>query len=180
MTYQRLPTTTLKQCRRGDQAAWADLVRSYQRYVYAICVRGFKLDSADAEDVFQETFARTWRNLDRIDDEIALRAWLGQVARRLCVDRLRALQRVQPDADAAAAVADPVDRLAEIDLAMDVRDALQQLPEPCRDVLERFFCQDQSYARISDEMGIPEGTIASRISRCLVRLRTTLATHAPR
>ena len=61
--------------------------------------------------------------------------------------------------------------LAELDLAMTVRDALAAVGEPCSDLLDRFFTRDESYKTISERLEIPPGTIASRISRCLVKLR---------
>src|SRR4029078_10269398 len=80
-------------CRAGDQEAWAELVRMYSRYVFAICQQGFRLSDADAEDVFQDVFVRVYEHLDTIRDDASLRAWIGQVTRRLCLDRLRAAQR---------------------------------------------------------------------------------------
>jgi RNA polymerase sigma factor (sigma-70 family) len=55
-----------------------------------------------------------------------------------------------------------------------VHDALARLPEHCREIVDRFFARDQSYRTIADELGIPAGTIASRISRCLAKLRAEL------
>jgi DNA-directed RNA polymerase specialized sigma24 family protein len=52
-----------------------------------------------------------------------------------------------------------------------VRQALARLPAGCADILDRFFCRDESYKTISRALAIPPGTIASRISRCLERLR---------
>jgi RNA polymerase sigma factor (sigma-70 family) len=52
-----------------------------------------------------------------------------------------------------------------------VQDALATLSPECREVVDRFFCRDESYRQIGDALGIPNGTIASRISRCLARLR---------
>lgn len=172
------PQTVLDRCRSGDQAAWALLVRDHERYVYAICIRGYGLSAHDAQDVFQEAFARTWGRLARIPDERALRSWLGQVTRRLCVDRLRAGGRSRPVADAGAGVADPADELQRIELALDVAAALAGLPGDFGEVLERFFGRDESYAQISAKLGIPEGTVASRISRGLARLREELAEGA--
>jgi RNA polymerase sigma factor (sigma-70 family) len=57
---------------------------------------------------------------------------------------------------------------------MDVDAALQELPEACRDILDRFFRLDQPYSQIAEELGLPAGTVASRISRCLSRLRVQL------
>jgi len=64
--------------------------------------------------------------------------------------------------------------LSTLDEALAVRDALATLPESCQEVLDRFFARDESYRTIGDALSIPAGTIASRISRCLGRLRTEL------
>ncbi|TML30473.1 MAG: hypothetical protein E6G26_00610, partial [Actinobacteria bacterium] len=53
-------------CRAGDQAAWSELVERFSRYVYAIAVQAFRLPEADAEDVFQEVFARAYQHLDKL------------------------------------------------------------------------------------------------------------------
>src|SRR2546422_11056039 len=82
-------------CRSGDQQAWAELVDRFSRYVYAIAVQAFRLPQADAEDVFQEVFARAYENLPKLRDDSAIRPWLAQLTRRLCLDTLRAGARVQ-------------------------------------------------------------------------------------
>lgn len=164
----------LERARSNDSAAWSELVERYSRYVVAIATHGYQLSHADAEDVFQEVFARTWSHLDRIHDDDALRPWIGQVTRRLCVDRIRAGQRVELDDGALLAASPAPDRLEQIELALDVHAALLELSPDCREVVDRFFVQDHSYARISEDTGLPAGTIASRISRCLVKLRERL------
>ena len=80
-------------CRAGDQEAWALLVERYSRYVYAIAVQGFRLAAADAEDVFQDTFLRVYERLETLRNDEALRPWIAQVTRRLCLDRLAAAGR---------------------------------------------------------------------------------------
>ena len=160
-------------CRAGEDEAWRELVERFSRYVYAIAVQAFGLAEQDAEDVFQEVFARTYERLDRLRDNAAIRPWLAQLTRRLCIDRLRALAResaeeIEPLLDAAD------DHMAELDEALDVREALAQLSADCREMLDRFFTRDQSYRTIGEELAIPGGTIASRISHCLDRLRGVL------
>ena len=61
--------------------------------------------------------------------------------------------------------------LATLDDAMAVRAALDKVGDPCREILDRFFCRDESYRTIGDILEIPAGTIASRISRCLEKVR---------
>jgi RNA polymerase sigma-70 factor (ECF subfamily) len=159
-------------CRAGDESAWAELVSRFSRYVYSIAVQGFRLSEHDAEDVFQEVFARTYERLDALRDDAAVKPWLAQLTRNLCVDRLRESSRMEPAEDVEPPDVD--DTLAQLDLALTVRESLQALGDPCADLLDRFFCRDESYRTIGEAVELPSGTIASRISRCLVKLRGQL------
>jgi RNA polymerase sigma factor (sigma-70 family) len=161
-------------CRHGEDAAWNELVRRFSRYVYAIATQGFRLTPQDAEDVFQEVFARTYERLDRLRDDEAIRPWIGQLARRLCVDHLRAHAREDLTEDELLpAGAD--ETLERLDEALSVHRALATLPDHCREILDRFFARDESYRTIAAALDIPPGTIASRISRCLGKLREAYA-----
>jgi RNA polymerase sigma-70 factor (ECF subfamily) len=162
----------VERCRAGDADAWNELVERFSRYVYAICTQGFRLSPADAEDVFQEVFTRVYTRLDTLRDDSALRPWIGQLTRRLCLDSIAASGRVQPVEEVT-----PESRersLDELDEAFAVREALAELSEPCQEMLDRFFARDESYRTISKDLDLPSGTIASRISRCLRRLREEL------
>ena len=163
----------LERCREGDEEAWAELVRRYSRYVHAIARQAYRLGEEDAEDVFQEVYARLYVHLGELRDEDGLRPWIGQVTRRLCIDRLRALKRRPEGAEAEESGA--VDEaLGQIELALDVDAAMRTLPEACYEILDRFFRRDEAYDVIGRALGIPSGTIASRISRCLGRLRAAM------
>ena len=168
-------------CRGGDQAAWNELVERFSRYVYAIAVQGFRLAEHDAEDVFQEVFARTYEQLGRLRDDSAIRPWLAQLTRRLCIDHLRAHAREQPVEELEPGDLD--ETLGMLDESLALHDALAGLPENCREILDRFFARDESYRTIGDALELPAGTIASRISRCLVKLRELFEgegrNHAP-
>ncbi|HXE93193.1 MAG TPA: sigma-70 family RNA polymerase sigma factor [Gaiellaceae bacterium] len=161
-------------CRAGDQQAWAELVDRFSRYVYAISVQAFRLSDADAEDVFQEVFARAYQHLDGLRDDAAVRPWLAQLTRRLCIDRLRASARERPTADEELELAGSEETLTLLEQALTVHEALAEVPEHCREILDRFFARDESYKTIADALDLPSGTIASRISRCLARLRELL------
>jgi RNA polymerase sigma factor (sigma-70 family) len=161
-------------CRAGDPGAWNELVERFSRYVYAICVQAFRLPEADAEDVFQEVFARAYQYLDKLRDDSAVKPWLAQLTRRLCIDRLRAAARERPVADEELEAAETDETLAQLDEALTVHEALAAAPEHCREILDRFFARDESYKTIGDALELPSGTIASRISRCLARLKEHL------
>ena len=146
MTANLTDAELVARCRAGDEQAWAELVERFSRYVYAIATQGFRLSETDAEDVFQEVFARTYERLDKLRDRA----------------RVEPMEDVDGGKD---------ETLAELDLALTVREALAAVGEPCSDLLDRFFTRDESYKTISEGLEIPPGTIASRISRCLVKLR---------
>ena len=164
-------------CRAGDDDAWRELVERFSRYVYAISVQAFRLPPADAEDVFQEVFARAYVNLHKLRDDSAIRPWLAQLTRRLCLDTLRSGSREQPAELPETAEAE--DTIAQLDEALMVHEALALLPDNCRDILDRFFARDESYRLIGEALDLPPGTIASRISRCLVKLRSELEGRNP-
>lgn len=170
MAVEQTDAQLVSRCRTGDAEAWNEFVERFSRYVYAICSRGFRLAQQDAEDVFQEVFARAFERLSELRSDEAVRPWLAQLTRRLCIDRLRLLARDTPsDADPDEREVDDV--LGQLDEAMAVRAALDKVGDPCRDILDRFFCRDESYRTIGAELELPSGTIASRIARCLARLR---------
>ena len=162
----------VERCRAGDREAWNTLVERFSRYVYAISVKGFRLGDEDAEDVFQEVFARVYTRLESLRDDSALRPWIAQLTRRVCLDTIARRGREQP-ADEPV-VDEATGDFTEIEEAFEVREALTALPEACQEILDRFFARDQSYKTISTELDLPAGTIASRIARCLGKLRDEL------
>jgi RNA polymerase sigma-70 factor (ECF subfamily) len=176
LSLSRLPTLTdaelVERCRAGDPDAWNELVERFSRYVYAVAVRGFRLGEHDAEDAFQEVFTRVYTNLHKLRDDAALRPWIAQLTRRVCLDSIAKGGREQPTAEPVTE--EGSDDLAEIEEAFTLREALTTLPEACQEILDRFFAQDQSYRTISSELELPSGTIASRIARCLGKLREEL------
>lgn len=162
-------------CRAGDEGAWHELVDRFDRYVHAIVTRAYGLRGADAEDTFQEVFTRVYERLGTLRNPDALRPWIAQMTRRCCVDRIRARagETLVADPDDGA-TEDVIDRLDE---ALAVREALGALSDDCAEVLDRFFCRDESYRTIGIALDLPPGTIASRISRCLGKLADQLGAH---
>jgi RNA polymerase sigma factor (sigma-70 family) len=171
-TVAREPTTDgelVARCRAGDEAAWRELVERFSRYVYAICVQAYRLPDHDADDVFQDVFARVYERLGQLRSDDAVRPWIAQLTRRTCIDQIRASGRVELVEELEDGEADEtIERLEE---AWAVHQLLTELSEPCREILDRFFARDQSYGTIGAELDLPPGTVASRISRCLTALR---------
>lgn len=168
----------LARCRVGDELAWKELVDRYSRFVYAILMRAYRLGEDDAQEVFQEVFARTYQHLGSVRDASALRPWIAQVTRRAAVDRIRARRRevLSDELDDEAEIDSAVEHLGD---AMLVRDALRALPQPCQEILDRCYARDESYRTIADALGITTGTVSSRLARCLDKLRDALGPVLP-
>jgi RNA polymerase sigma factor (sigma-70 family) len=172
MTIEATDAQLVGRCRTGAPEAWNELVERFSRYVYAIAVRVYRLSDHDAEDVFQDVFARTYERLDSLRDDAAIRPWLAQLTRNACVDRLRSGAREQPTEIVQGE--DPDLELEQLDQALDVHEGLLALSDTCREMLDRFFARDESYRTIGEALDLPAGTIASRLSRCLGKLREQL------
>ncbi len=160
----------IARCRAGDEQAWRTLVERYATLVHSILRGAFRLQPHDAEDAFQEVFTRLYVRLDTIRDRDALRGWIAQVTRNVALDWLRRGDREVASGEELddQAFEEP---LRAVDDALEVRAALARLAPEQREILDRFFARDQSYQTIGAELGIPAGTIASRISRALAALR---------
>ena len=169
----------VRACREGKAEAWETLVRRFSRYVYAIATQAYRLSETDAEDVFQEVFARTYEHLDRLRADDSIRPWIGQLTRRLSIDRIRGMRREQPEGDALELRESEASLEVErLETALSVRAAMATLPEHCQEILDRFFARGHSYQEIAADLELPMGTIASRISRCLTKLRSQLSDPA--
>ena len=161
--------------RQQDGCSGAALVARFAPYVRTIAVRGYRLSEQDGEDVFQEVFLRAWTHIDTLRDDAAICPWLGQLTRRLAIDRIRARTREAARADLDTLHDVPAaDLLAGLDESLTVRDAIERMSGIHRDVVDRFFVEGQSHATIAADLGIAEGTVASRIARARIRLRTNL------
>jgi RNA polymerase sigma-70 factor (ECF subfamily) len=167
----------VRRCREGDKAAWVAIVERFSAYVYAIANR-FGLPEDGVEDVFQEVFMRVFTRLDSLRDDAALKPWIAQLTRRAAIDRLRSEVREVSALDADR-LASEEPALEQIEEAMTVYRAVDELPSPYRDAIRLFFLEDWSYRAISETLGISGGTVASRISRGLGMLREVLAEDVP-
>jgi len=167
----------VERCARGDQQAWRELVDRYRRLVYTIPYR-MGLDPADADDVFQVTFARLAENVDRLKEPARVRAWLVTTARRLALN-LTARTRRHEDEAALSTVADPAPLPSEEHRRLEdqqlVRIALSRLGDRCRQLLGQLYYPEEggekrSYEDVAAALGIPIGSIGPTRIRCLKKL----------
>lgn len=136
-------------------------------------------DRGLAEEAVQEAFVRAWRFGDRFDPQLGtVRAWLFAILRHVVIDiaRARAIWP-EPVADAAierAAGVSPEDRLDQALLAWQIEEALRRIGEDHRRVVVETYYRGRPYAEVAAELGIPEGTVKSRVYYALRALRLAL------
>jgi len=171
----------VRRCMDGDSGAWAELVRTHHRRVYGLCYR-FTGNSADAEDITQDVFLKVYSNLASFDmGRGSLQVWITTLTRNLLVDNFRRTrnQRATGSLDDGWESAEdlkPLDRLAargpsphesaaQKELAKMVQNALARVSVELREAVILRDLQDLDYKEIACVLGIPEGTVKSRISR---------------
>ena len=166
--------------RRGDQSSWDALVARHGSRVWAVA-RAHRLNSADAEDVFQVTFLRLVTHIDTIRDPARVGAWLKTTARHECLRILRLAGRAVPSGDddvldAPDPFLPPVEAKMEADeRQMTLHAALDRLSEPCKRLLRVLMADPEpTYEEVSQALDMPLGSIGPTRGRCLKRLRQEL------
>jgi RNA polymerase sigma factor (sigma-70 family) len=170
----------VRRAAEGDQASWECLVDKYARLVWAI-TRDFKLGESDAADVAQATWLRLLEHIDRIQYPERVGSWLAATARNECLRSLASRKRVVLAHDdmmleGIAALGPDVDEgLLAAERAQAVREALTHLPRRWQQLLELLMSDPPvPYAEISDQLGLPMGSIGPTRRRCLARLQVLM------
>jgi RNA polymerase sigma-70 factor (ECF subfamily) len=131
-------------------------------------------DAGLAEEAVQETFVRAWRAGDRFDPEIAsLRTWLFAILRNVVIDFGRA-RAVRPKLSGETGVEPSVEPLEQALLSWQVEEAMRRIGEDHRHVIVETHYRGRPYAEVAAELGVPEGTIKSRVYYGLRALRVAL------
>ena len=174
----------IRRARSGDGAAWEEIVSLYSRRIFNLAYR-FTSSIAAAEDLTQEVFIRIYKTLDQYDSKQGdLTNWLMRLARNLIIDDYRHRQR-NPQNSMADAVDDHQYHLRAIgssaqkeierkELAGQVQDGIDKLPEDLRTCVILRDIEELSYQEIVDVLKIPEGTVKSRINRGRIELAKIL------
>lgn len=162
----------------GDERAFDQLVDRHAQRVFAICLRYFG-DPADAEDAMQETFVAVLRRVSTYGGHAAFSTWLYRVATNACHDlarrRARRPRTASADVEALADIPEDTDALANRELGLELERALALLDAPTRAAILLHDVQGVPYADIGARLGLPVGTVKSRIHRGHARLADTVA-----
>jgi RNA polymerase sigma-70 factor (ECF subfamily) len=169
--------------RDGDRAALEHLLRRHHDRVLLLCRRICR-DRQDAEDAAQHALIAIVKGLPRFDSSASFSTWSYRVTTNACLDELRRTARrpvpatfeehQQPSGTSAAIAADPGDEAIRAEDRRSLQQALDRLPDEFRlPVVLRDVAQ-LDYAEIAERLGVPAGTVRSRISRGRARLAELL------
>jgi RNA polymerase sigma-70 factor, ECF subfamily len=160
---------------RGALSRERDVREAYAAHsgeLYGFAVRSLA-DAGLAEEAVQETFLRAWRAGERFDPQIgSLRTWLFAILRNVVIDlgRARAVRPQLADGEVESAV-EPID---EALLSWQVEEAMRRIGDDHRRVLVETYYRGRLYADVAKELGVPEGTVKSRVYYGLRALRVVL------
>jgi RNA polymerase sigma-70 factor (ECF subfamily) len=168
----------IDQARRGSFFAFEEIVRRYQRRVYATAYRIVRRHEV-ADDVAQEAFIRAHRSLDRFDTRRPFGPWICRIAANLAVNHVRSPQAREdalPDghAETPSAAPGPLQGVLDTESRAMLDRALDDLPAEQRAVFCLRVFEELSYREIADALGIEMGTVMSRLSRAREKLRESL------
>ena len=171
-------------CNRGDEVAWTVLYRTYRERVYRITHwRRWRFPPEEAEEIMQEVFLALVNSLRSFDFRSSLETYISQVATNKCISALRKRVAARAGGKTGHLPLDAVEMVLEGQnerpdqelLGREQREILQKglrlLGGACQAILRNRFVDGLSYQEIANLLGVQEGTVASRLSRCLAELR---------
>jgi RNA polymerase sigma-70 factor (ECF subfamily) len=173
----------LERCRRGDEAAWHELVTRHSRKVFGLCYR-FAGRVDEAEDLTQEAFLRVYQNLDRYRSGAgAFSTWLMTVARNHAIDQYRRRREERQRRDDSAegemellpsGEEGPVMALERKERVQLVQRGLRALPQDLREPIVLCDLQGLAYEEAAKVLAVPIGTVKSRLNRGRLELAKRL------
>lgn len=165
----------VERCLRGEEAAWEDLVRTHTRRVYSICLR-FTSREQEAQDLTQEVFLRVFRTVKSFRaGEGSFTVWLTRLTRNLLIDNYRrtkservtdSIEDQLPMLEEKTAIEARTDSmLAGREASEVLQGALAKLSPELRETVILRDLEGMEYREIAGSLGVPEGTVKSRLNR---------------
>jgi len=148
------------------------MVREHQHRVFTLAVYMLR-DRAEAEDVTQETYLKLWQKMEKTGEEVK-RAWLLQVARNGCIDRIRKRRPLTDEVPEIADHRDPVFTMEQDQLGKWLKDAITNLKEPYRSLVIFRDIQQHSYREIAEMLELSLAQVKVNLYRARQQLRAKL------
>lgn len=173
-------TRLVQECLKGNEQAWHVLVDRYKSLVFSIPIR-YGAAEQDAADIFQAVCLDLFNELPRLREPEALQGWLIRVTTNKCYHwkRQQTARSEDLDGDELEFISDadlPTEVLAGLEREQLIRDAMDQLPPRCREMIELLFFENppMAYSEVASRLRLAKGSIGFIRGRCLKRLKRIL------
>jgi RNA polymerase sigma-70 factor (ECF subfamily) len=173
----------VERCLQGDDAAWETVVNSYAKRIYNLTYR-YTSRRDEAEDLTQEIFIRVYQNLKSFrSDYGSFQSWIMKVGRNLIIDHYRRTRRFQQVAGTEEMetmnlkddkVLNPQRSVEQSEASLFLSEGLQALSPELKEAIILRDLEGMAYLEIAELLGIPEGTVKSRINRARLELAKLL------
>jgi RNA polymerase sigma-70 factor, ECF subfamily len=159
----------IERCLAGDQEAWATIVQQHRRRVFNVAYK-FVGKHDEAEDLTQDIFLKLFKSLDTFDRRANFQTWLISVSRNLCIDHYRRVRKERETVDRDVDAGDLTPASGDLGPYVllersDRRELLRRGLDGLAPTLRSAVMHELSYQEIADRLGVPEGTVKSRINR---------------
>ena len=182
--------TLVQRVRSGDQRAFKALVERYQRKVYSVAL-GMLKDKEEARDVAQEAFIKVYKYLEHFKGDASFYTWIYRITVNICIDVMRRKggksEHIEFDETIANDTAEanigalgtrlgtnPQKSMLRKELAEKIQAALAEVPEKHRAILLLREVEGMSYEDLSRTLGIPKGTVMSRLFHARLKVQKIL------
>ena len=170
--------TLIYRAQTGDEGAFADLMRSYHAFVYAIVI-GVVDNPHDAEEVVQDAFFNAYQGLRQLEDATKFKSWLAEITRNRARNWLRKQQGETVSIDEVSegilqTEDSPDERLARLEQRELIRRTMETLPQKDRDIARAFYLEGASYDELIGAHGLSYNAIALRLFRIKRKLSKRL------
>ncbi len=176
--------SVIERCKNGDREAFAYIVQKYMKPAYYVAL-GYVGNSDDALDLSQDAFVNAFRHIKRFDSSRSFFPWFYSILKNLCMNHLNRLRRHReqsiddtsddaPETSIPVETVDPEQSAVRRDLAAKIGQAMRRLRPKEREIIILQHLQDFSYQEIADLLGIPIGTVMSRLYGARRSLRREL------
>jgi len=156
----------LSRAKEGDDAAFNELVRRHQDFVYRAAL-GYLHDRESAKDAVQEVFIKAYRGMPYFQSDSQFTTWLYKICKNYCLNLLRR-QKLENETEPA------VSNMSENNLALELRlkKMIESLSEEHREIISLRYYQDLKYGQIARLLDIPLSTVKIRLFRAKAELKT--------
>jgi RNA polymerase sigma-70 factor (ECF subfamily) len=176
--------SVIERCKKGDREAFSAIVQKYMKPAYYVAL-GYVGRPEDALDLSQDAFVNAFRHIKRFDSSKSFFPWFYSILKNLCMNHLNRLRRRREDsidqmAEEEGQISIPIEavgpeeQVVRKDLEIKIGQALQRLRPKDREIIILQHFQDYSYQEIADLLGIPMGTVMSRLYSARQALRREL------